>query len=310
MTPLSRLASLASFTLLLLTPGLAQESHLRRESPDKTKSHPEVTLAEPTASAAFPFRPMRSWMGERFVFLPKPKLLPPDAPYEDFNGKVTLRKYVGRIAQVTSVSESAGWVYLEFEMEDDGARLRARTFPYKESIKGLVRLDDLNQARAVWAGQTLWSREGRIFTYDEQADIVSALSIKRCAPVKVTDVVAGWDEEKPIRLLLQTAGGEQGFVDVNLSGTNVPKEARHLHRLEDAFFTRDPRASHKWPAAVWAAVEGNQVFTGMTAEQVRFSWGEPDKVTKTAAGKSQVEHWIYANAGTLAFKNGVLIGIQ
>jgi hypothetical protein len=123
--------------------------------------------------------------------------------------------------------------------------------------------------------------------------------------VKVVDVVAGWDEEMPVRLTLETVEGKRGFVDLNLSGTNVHKGARHLSRFEDHLLVEDPRLKRKWSADVWKAIENGQVFAGMSAEQVKMSWGEPDKITRSAAG----EMWTFPS-GTLIFKNGVMAGTQ
>ncbi len=67
----------------------------------------------------------------------------------------------------------------------------------------------------------------------------------------------------------------------------------------------DPRLKHKWGAAVWSVIEKGQVYVGMTEEQVKMSWGEPEKVTRTAAG----DVWTYSG-GSLVFKRGVMTGSQ
>ncbi|MBI3422518.1 MAG: hypothetical protein HY011_06225 [Acidobacteria bacterium] len=78
-----------------------------------------------------------------------------------------------------------------------------------------------------------------------------------------------------------------------------------MHRFDEYFLTEDPKAKYKWPARIWTAIENNRVISGMTAEQVRMSWGEPEKTVRTAMG----EQWTFA-AGVLTFRNGVLTGIQ
>ena len=119
------------------------------------------------------------------------------------------------------------------------------------------------------------------------------------------DVVAGWTEEKPVRFVLEAADGKQGFLDLNLSGTNVFKDVRHLSRFEHCFVTEDPRTLNKWSPQIWSLIENGQIGVGLTAEQVKMSWGQPDKITRTATG----ENWTY-QAGTLVFKNGILSGMQ
>ncbi|MEP7336183.1 MAG: hypothetical protein ABI977_00335, partial [Acidobacteriota bacterium] len=165
--------------------------------------------------------------------------------------------------------------------------------------------DDIHNASQHWLGKTLWCKEGRLSIYDEQTGAVSFITIKKYSPLKIVDVVAGWNEEKPVRFLLETADGKRGFVDLNLSGTNVFKEVRHLSHFEHCFITEDPRKARKWDPQIWALIENGQIGAGMTAEEIKMSWGEPDKVTRTATG----ENWMYP-AGTLIFKNGVMTGMQ
>jgi hypothetical protein len=53
------------------------------------------------------------------------------------------------------------------------------------------------------------------------------------------------------------------------------------------------------------------VRIGMTAEQVRESWGPPDEVTRSSSEAGAYERWAYFDAGVyLHFQAGVLFGIQ
>jgi Phosphoglycerate kinase len=81
--------------------------------------------------------------------------------------------------------------------------------------------------------------------------------------------------------------------------------ARNVIEIPDGapFLGEDPRKSRKWPAHIWNLIENSQIIPGMTAEEVKMSWGEPDKITPTATGES----WLYT-AGTLTFKKGTLTG--
>lgn len=288
-------------SLVLSFGAFAQETNTRQKLTVEKKI--ETRLPE-AAAPLFRFHPINQWEGQRFVFLAGPQATP-DSVYDDFSGKLTRKQYAGRVARVMAVSDFGGRVHLEFEMEDTKERLRARTTSGSERVTGMALVDDIEHARAQWQGQTLWCKESRLVTHDVTTGQVSYVAIKKYAPVKVLEVVAGWNEEKPVRLVLETVDGKRGFIDLNLSGTNVFKDARYLHRFEHCFLTADPRLQYKWPAQIWKLIEQGQIGTGMTAEQVKMSWGEPDKITRTATA----EQWTYPG-GTLAFKNNVLVGKQ
>jgi hypothetical protein len=265
------------------------------------KSDPKPIEASPTI---FPYQPIDTWVGKRFIFLPRPKSSS-SGTYEDFVGAVSHQKYANRVARVVSASDAGGRVRLEFEMEDDGDRVRAYTVARKESVRGMALAEDIENARSKWGGKTLWIRNLMLSNYDERSDANAMIPVRKFSPVKVVDVVPGWDEEKPVRFLLETPDGKRGFVDVNLSGTNVRQEVRHLDHFDEHVLLEDPKLKYKWPADVWRAIGSGQIYAGMIAEQVRMSWGEPEKVTRTAAG----EVWTY-QSGALVFKNGVMSGRQ
>jgi hypothetical protein len=290
------------FTLLttFAVVALAQPETRQNITPEK-KSESNPAEAAPTP---FPYHPIGSWVGKRFVFLPKPKGSE-SGTYEDFSRTVTHQKYAGRVARVVSADASGASAFIEFEMEDDGERLRVFTVANKESVRGMALMDDIENARKQWAGKTVWSKMLMISSYDEQSGAITMTPVKKFGPLKVVDVVPGWDEEKPVRFKLEAPEGKQGFVDLNLSGTNVQKEVRQLSRFEDRLLAENPRLTRKWKADVWSAIEKGQVYPGMTEEQVKMSWGEPEKVTRTAAG----EVWTYSG-GSLVFKKGVLSGSQ
>jgi hypothetical protein len=267
----------------------------------KTETEP-VNAPEPIdLTSLFPYRPIGSWVDKRFIFLPGPKASE-ESLYEDFTAKLTRKNFQGKIVRVISVSDFSGRTHLVFEVEDTKEHYRARTLPNKESIKGLALLEDLEIARREWAGKTLWCKQIMLATYDEQNDLAGNIQIKRFSAVKVLDVLPGWDEEKPVRFLLEAGNGKRGFLDINLSGTNVFAEVRNLHRFENSFLTDDPRKIFKWSAQTWSLIESGKIYAGMTMEQVRMSWGEPEKINKTETS----ENWVY-QTGTLIFKKGVLV---
>jgi len=64
---------------------------------------------------------------------------------------------------------------------------------------------------------------------------------------------------------------------------------------------------------VQEAIANKQVMLGMTADQVRESWGEPDDINRTTTRWGTSEQWVYGpslEAMYLYFDDGVLTSVQ
>src|SRR5262245_13226019 len=108
MTKIARIV--LQFTLVLICCGvaMAQPDNRQNITPEK-KSEPKPVEAAPTL---FPYQPIGSWVGKRFVFLPKPKGSE-SGTYEDFSRSVTHKKYAGRVARVLSANDSGRSAFIE-----------------------------------------------------------------------------------------------------------------------------------------------------------------------------------------------------
>jgi len=272
------------------------------------QSEGEIETEDP-----FVFRPISSWVGERFVFLPNPASLQ-EYGYQSFKGgegkygHPEYNAYVGRVAEVVALSKRGMTWDIEFEMEDDGRRLKATA--HTDSIHDIALVADIDNARDKWEGTTLWYSKASIATYNEETEEFGKIELKKYSPVKVVEIVAGWYNSNPVRFILQATSGEVGFDDVNLSGTNVSETLRGNHRFEDLFSVQNPRTTHKWANKVWAAIEEAKVFIGMTSKQAIMSWGKPRKINKTITSGGKSEQWVYSLSCYLYFENGVLTTIQ
>jgi hypothetical protein len=190
-------------------------------------------------------------------------------------------------------------------MDDDGQIYTARVI--LDTVGGIAPLADINNARLKYLGKTLCRIRGSILTYNHKTEKFGTVNFKRYAPVKVVNVVAGWDDMSPVRFILQTPSGEEGFIDVSLSGTNVSSGRGNF---DDWFLVEDPRKTYRWPEKIWSAIEGGRVLTGMTAEQARMSWGKPKEVNRTITGTSTHEQWVYGSGSYLYFEDAILKGVQ
>lgn len=264
-----------------------------------------VTQENTVSNGAFVFKPISQWAGERFIFLPQSKKLQ-GYGYQSFH--VDYDEYVGRIAKVISVDESNYLPKIQFQMEDNGKELSATA--YSESINGIAPIADIDSARSRWLNKTLWFKNKELVLYDEEKDKFLSLKVKKYSPVKVVDIVAGWYNDSPVRFILQTQSGDEGFIDLNLSGTNVSEILRGYSHFDEELLTNDPRKTYHWSEKVWNAIEAEKVFIGMTSEQAKLSWGRPKDINRTNTGSSIHEQWVYTSGSYLYFEDGVLTTVQ
>lgn len=260
------------------------------------------------------YRPIETWVGQKFIFLPKPKSLqqygyrasyPGDSrcAYKDCMGRI------GTVQEVTPIRYSDSGFHVKIKMNDNGQVYTASALDGQ--IDDLAAVADLELARSLWMGKALWFFGHEIATYDALTGKIGSLkNVRKYCPVKVMDVVAGWYSFEPARLVVRTESGEEGFVDVNVTGTNVPDSLRDMARFEDSFLTQDPRLTHKWPPEVWSAIEDGRVFVGMTAEQARMGWGSPIEINTTVTEGGKHEQWVYPGRNFIYVENGRVTAAQ
>ena len=276
----------------------------------------------------FPTVPESDWVGLRLVILPQSRAVQHYGYQElyrdtdkDF-APLPYASYAGRIARVTRIEQGHG---PNGDVLDE-AELRFEDT--KEIIHGdidhgymndVAPASDLENAKKQYAGRTLWLASDHLSTYDAEKDVSDApnssvlqqafrrIEIKQYSPVRVLDVVPGWYARAPVRFIVQgQALGEKGYVDVHMSDTNVPPELQGKSRFGDVFLEIDPRKIVVWPAKVWAAIEARQVYAGMTAQQVRFSWGAPKTIRAVSSAEQQ---WAYTPGYRLTLKDNILSSI-
>ena len=68
------------------------------------------------------------------------------------------------------------------------------------------------------------------------------------------------------------------------------------------------RTKH-WPPAITNLVLQKKIQTGMTAEMVRLSWGNPEKINRTITATRQTEQLVYGSS-YVYLTNGVVTAIQ
>lgn len=235
---------------------LAYES-LCRLHPSKQETQPDdshtstqrINRSEaevPRNPNSFPTRPVIKWVGERFVFLPietaqEYGYMSVFSTKEKSVNYLPYREYVGRMAEVTKVEPCA--YDIELVLEDTGERVYG-TVSYGV-IKDMALVADIENARAQYVGKTLWTEE-TVHTCSED-DYIERTGEEELNtplgffPVKVIDVVAGWDAEKPVRFMVQLPSGKEGYIDVLMSETNISASLRYKTRFEEVFHSEYPK---------------------------------------------------------------------
>lgn len=216
------------------------------------------------------------------------------------------KQYVGRVGKIIGLAEKnqskqllSIYTPLQIQMEDNNEKIKIVLI----GGHSLVPVAPIDKARTTYKGKTIWFRETSLSTYDQDRDSLGTLNLSKLyMPLTVIDVVVGWNTISPIRLVLKTKSGEEGYLDFSINDFE--------EKFSDNFFTRNPRTVYKWSANVWAYIEDGQVWVGMTKAQAQLSWGQPDSVNRTTTRRGVLEQWVYGSRSYLYFANGVLTSYQ
>jgi hypothetical protein len=282
-----------------------------------------------TTAGPFPTIAESNWTGMRFIILPQSRAVQHygyQEMYRDSDKEfvpLPYAEFAGRIVRVTGIAQGHGpngetLDEADLQLEDDKKTIHGDID--HGCMEDAAPVSDLDTARTLYRGKTLWLASDHVSTYDPAKDLSDSpaalalheafgqVKLKQYSPVRVLDVVPGWYASAPVRFIVQDeATGAAGYVDVHMSDTNVPKNLQAVSRFRDVFLENDPRIAYPWPAKIWTAIENKEVLVGMTATQVQMSWGVPKIIRRTNG--EQAEQWAYAANYTLTLKNGVLTAI-
>jgi hypothetical protein len=268
-----------------------------------------TSAAEPVRENIYSYRPADSWVGEKFIFHPKPKnlrqfryvniYLPEEQAKKGLEKHPAYEDCVGKTVTVFKVDfkdEDNFTVYLR--SDSDGTEFKAVTDT--GCIEGLVAMADIENARKAFNGKKLWYLKENILHYDEERDSYNAIYAPRYSHLEVIGIEPGWSNKTPVRFVLNNGYDQTGYVEINLSGTNVPKSVRAQDRLRDYFSIDNPK---NWSKITKSYVDKSMIRPGMTSGQVQMSWGAPVKIINLP---ENTEKWLYPYGDCLYFKNNKL----
>ncbi len=293
---------------------------------------PEPVVEEDTAAAKPPRKqplppatlPVDQWVGHSFVALPLSPTFsrfgyelyptaelgdeasPVDPHLQLDNHRYRYDALVGKALTVAAVTPTGDEYLVRFTVEGDTMPVFGKT--HKHAIKGLALRTDLAAARKRWQGHAVYARTRQINTYDSAAGTMGSIPVSILTPLQVRDVRWGFGPlpPQPLWLMVSTPDSSKGFVPVQVSWTNVlADKVREFAPWTPFILESDPRKTYDWDDAMWSRIDAHKLATGMTMEQVRLSWGEPDARRTGADNQASRAEWIYPGQ-VLVFESGVL----
>lgn len=312
--PLVLLLTLA-WTTLACSRALAQ--YVRDGSIGRPATSPRTALT-PTTKPVFPTLGIPDWKGQKLIFLPQTPSLRKYG-YQRFRGgkgiygQPTYAECAGKVATVLDVEQDISGDLVVYKIRlrlDDGGKVyvgealaRSLEIP---TLDGVALLSDIKRAKDQWVGKKLWINEDCLLTYDATKDEHGEVPVRRLSAVTIVDVVAGTDQSWPVRFIVRSEDGTEGFRDTHISDTNIPAVLRACERFEDTFLTEDPKAKYHWPSEVWRAIERGEVNAGMTKEQVQLAWKTPTQIVRESTAAGPEERWVYSKDRYVAFTNNIV----
>jgi hypothetical protein len=324
---------IAAAALSCMTIGLAQAQEGKNPFVRPAEGAVDPSANAPCPSGPFMRMPIRCWVGKKFLFMPMTKEFQVSG-YDLFRGgsgkfgQPTYAELGGKIATVisakleTNVLGDPDWK-LVFRADDTGKQYTTSGFvfpgqqPDDATVEGIAPLDDLKAARDKWLGKKFYLLKGQLPVLGDSYQNIQFARLKKFTQVTISDVLASNDSIStftPVRLVVRAPDGREAYADINVSQTNLSPDVRRGGQghsgFQEYFSEKNPRDGHPWPPSIWSAIENEQVVIGMTAEQARFSWGDPQKINRmTVAGKLQ-DQWVFRDQKYLYFDNGILTAAQ
>ncbi len=284
------------------------------------KIRPADTLPTPVTV------PVSDWPGKKFRLLEKTKMFQrfgyelytsphfsdektaPDTRIEHANHRLKYEVFNGRTITAVAVQKMAGGEY-HITFKADTLNLTVYGKTSNGIIEGIALFSDFAAAEKRWKGKIIFSRRRSIEMFDSVASRFSSVRVSTTEPLFVKRIRWGVTPLPPksLWLIVVRKDGSEGFIPLNYSWTNVLRED-DTEKLpwERDIFEHDPRKLYSWEEYIWETIDNHNICTGMTTEQVRFSWGVPKEMqTVTDRDGRKITTYTYSGK-TLRFVNDTL----
>jgi len=247
--------------------------------------------------------PVEKWVGNIFTVLPLPQpdqgevysfTLVNSAPNNivDESGKVRADWLAGKKLEVQSVKFLANNASIDdcqvvFRETTSGVILTAQAI--SGQVPHLVLSDDLTNARKYFMGKTVFSKPLAISAYQTTPH---AITVTVDEPLRVVDVVPGVTASEPIWLVVTTPDNVKCFIPIAFSNTNTYWGFWTQGNPWSAVIAeKNPLDAADGNKNVRAEIASGSIALGMSPDQVRVAWGEPQFIGAGATSAEQM--WFY-----------------
>lgn len=248
------------------------------------------------------------WVNHNFVFLELPadkqaegyEIFAADQAIRGFQQDRSVRipylQHVGKVVTVTDVSAYTSgdnmYDYVVSMTEvGTGNKYVGRTI--RGSLEGLALVEDIEEARKQFLGKTIYPKSRSLVVANAQTGSMAptSVAIPIGAAVTVTDVCAGIQSKEPLWLIV-SVNGQKAILPIAYSWTNQTETTWEQNPpWQAALFMEDPHNSLGGSTDVWQQIEAGMVQEEMTSDQVRLSWGPPNRVDQSVIGSV----WFYGS---------------
>lgn len=221
----------------------------------------------------------------------------PDDPYGHvlyYTGFSITRTPTGAEAISISFRDSLNRQYIYQRESRDSLNLKSSDLPM------LIDLDLVAQADSLLTGRTVWTRT---LFWDNAEDFSKTVSGTQLMPVTIERIVAA-DPNFPLRAIFSDGNGRKG----SLIFSPLPTSSRSF---ATQFYISDPRIRYKKVTdEKWLDICLGRLSTGMTKQEARLTYGNPDNVESGHDYSKLIEIWHYSNGAYLRFEDGLLVSFR
>ena len=182
----------------------------------------------------------------------------------------------------------------------------------KNSIPGMVYLNDIDKARELLIGRTIYIKSHYALKNIQTLDNYKFWDyIKKYTPYRIKQIGAGEHPNYPVKMIVVGNDSIEIPFYVILSGTNTANDLDLMKgKFENIFTFSNPRLKYKKISdSDWKLITEGKVRIGMNKEACELSWGTPEDINSTIGSYGSHEQWVY-DGKYLYFENGILTDIQ